>query len=237
MSIASVVAATPKAPVAAPRVASVDLALNVDDSMSGRPTNLDHAGASAVTRFELNAPAGAELRVKVPDGAVFNAWAWANSGRTGVSFAKDGAEWVAHAKVPTDQISLQTSAWVSRGNDVSVDEHAARIGDITPRLTVDGVAQSDEGAPVTITAPRGWETAAADGTKDVLHDVARVDDTVGGERPAGHGVATTATFTGRDVDGSSALGLRRTAHEAATRVTDSAAAAVMTALEMGGIAP
>ena len=235
-AIPAAIAATVK-PVIGPRVTDVELGVHVDDAMNGRPADMSRASASATTRYALDAPAGARLQVDLPTGVGFNAWAWGNDGKSGVSFAKEGASWIATTKVPVTQISLQTSAFVSRGDDIRIDGQSVDIGDLTAKLTVDGVAPASTDAPVHVIAPRGWATAAKDGTADVLANVRDVDDTVAGQRPAGHGVPTVATFTGRDVDGSSAVGPGRTISEAVERTKDAAASGLYTLLAVTGLAP
>jgi hypothetical protein len=221
-------------PVAAATARSIDVAVHADESMSGKPEQLDKAWASATTRFELDAPAGSQVRVTVPDGVGMNGWAWGNEGKAGVSFAKDGADWVTTAKVPLTQLSLETSAFQHRGDAIVADGDTLTVQDLAPKISVDGVAQSPAKPAVNVTAPIGWQTSAANGAMDVQAKVAGVADTVSASREAGLGAATVARFTGHGPDGHKTTGPLRVLHESAERAKDAAATAAYLALVLAG---
>ena len=228
---------SPVAAVPAPRIASAEIAINADDSMTGRPTNLHSTAANAgiVARYVLDAPAGAQLRVDVPDGLKLNPWAWANEGTTGLSFAKQGASFVATAKQPITQLSLDGMHFNGQSPNFSITERSAVVNDVLPRLSVNGVQQDPTPESVTIQTPLGWKTQAADGSEDSPHRIANSEILVGQRDPA-KGVATLATFTG-EFDGHATTGLRRAAHEAVSRAADNASGALYTAMMLTGIAP
>jgi hypothetical protein len=217
-----VVASPPVSPATARHV---DLNLHVDASMTGKPQQLERAWAQATTRFELDAPAGAKLQVSLPDGVGMNGFAWANKGRDGISFAKQGADWVATTQVPVQQLSLNTFAHQHRGDAVAVaDGDVIRVADLTPTLVVDGAAPSKEQPSVTVMAPLGWQTSAAgSASADVLDRIYRSEGVAAGDRSAGSGVATEARFTGRTHDGQRTTGLGRATREAGYRTGDAAA--------------
>ena len=217
--------------------ASIDVTIHADHSLSGRPATPDTANARAMTSFSLDAPAGAELRVQVPEGVGMNGWAWANEGRDGLSFAKQGADWVTTTDTPVRQLSLNTSAFLGRTKEFSSDGTTVDVGDIAPRLAVNGVAQDAARPSVVVRAPLGWRTAAADGTPDAQRTVDGVQDVVVADRAAELGAATRATFEGRAPDGSSTTGPLRVAREAATRAGDAAATTAYTAMALLGLVP
>jgi hypothetical protein len=229
MSIASITAAPAKA-------TAIDVSLHVDEAISGKPVGVDQASAHATTRFALDAPAGAQIRVQVPTGAGMNGWAWGNEGKAGVSFAKEGADWVTTAKVPLTQLSLQTFAFQHQGDAIRSDGSTVEVDDLAPKVSVDGVAQAADAPAVTVSAPLGWQTSAKNGAADVLHEAAGATDTVAGDRDAGLGAATIARFTGRAPDGHDTVGPVRVLHETKERVTDAAAGAIYTALALTGLA-
>lgn len=214
---------------------TIDVNVHADHTVSGTPA-IDTARATATTRFTLDAPAGAEVRVQVPDGVGMNGWAWANEGRTGISFAQQGAEWVTTAKEPLHQLSLQTSAFQGRTSELRVADGKIEVGDLAPRVSVDGVAQDAARPAVSVSAPIGWKTVAANGAADALRTVKGVDGIVVGDRDAALGAATVATFDGRAPDGSSTTGVKRVAREAAQKAGDAAVSAAYTALALlGGV--
>jgi hypothetical protein len=227
-------AAAPAPAVTPPRAVEMDLGIHVDEAMSGKPQALDKAYASATTRFELDAPVGAEIRVRTPEGVGMNGFAWANKGLVGVGFTKQGAEWVSTADKPLSQISLQTSAFQNHGDAIRVEGGQVNVDDLTPSVLVDGVAQDSTKPTVNVIAPLGWQTAAANGAADVLHEAEGVKDTVAGVRDAGLGAATSARFTGRAPDGHDTVGPIRVLREAKERVGDAAASAAYIALMLTG---
>ncbi|MBC7643856.1 MAG: hypothetical protein H7123_01935 [Thermoleophilia bacterium] len=224
-------------PLPKPRIASAEVSINADDSMTGHPTNLttSSANASIVARYALDAPAGAQLRVAIPEGLKFNRWAWANEGKTGISFAKEGAGYVATTDLPITQLSLNGMHFNGSSPNFSIDEHSAIVKDVLPRLSVNGVAQSDTADSVTIQAPLGWKTQSADGSVDAPHLMPNSESLVA-ERDPAKGVATLANFTG-EFNGHSTVGAKRYAHEAVTRAGDNVAGALYTAMMMTGLAP
>lgn len=230
-------AGAPAPKVMPAKAVEMDLGIRVDEAMSGKPAALDKASAGATTRFELDAPAGAEIRVSTPEGVIMNGFAWGNSGRTGVSFNKQGAEWVSTAKVPLEQLSIQTSAFQNHGDAIRVDGSRIAVDDLTPTVTVAGQAPDPAGPKVNVVAPLGWKTTAADGTADALEVVQGVDDTVAGVRDAAKGAATIAEFTGRSPNGTRTTGPLRVLSEAAERTADGAASAAYIAMMMTGMAP
>lgn len=230
MSIASIAASPAKA-------TAIDVSIRADETITGRPDAIDRASAHATTRFALDAPLGAQIRVQVPAGAGMNGWAWGNEGKAGVSFARDGADWVTTVdKVPLTQLSLQTFAFQHQGDAIRSSGSTIDVDDLAPKVSVDGVAQDPAKPAVSVVAPIGWQTAAANGAADVQHVVAGVRDTVGASREAGLGAATTARFTGRAPDGDSTVGPVRFVREAAERAGDTAAGAAYTAMMLLGLA-
>lgn len=220
-------------PASAPTVnRTVDLALHVDHAVTGKPTNLDDAWVSATSTYDLTAAAGSQLRVQLPEGVGMNAWARAVP--SSVSFARDGADYVATLDAPLDRIAIQTSAF-QRSPQFDADDHHVTVGDVLPRLSVDGVPIDAPVSSVAVHAPKGWETAAADGTVDALHVVPRADDVVG-VRDGSHGAGMVAQFTGV-ADGHSTTGVARFAHEVTRRTTDAATSALYTGLQLLGVAP
>ena len=226
------------APITPPRLASAEVAINADSSLSGHPTHLTESSANAdiVARFDLDAPAGSQLRVDVPDGLKFNPWAWVNKGTTGVSFAKDGAGYVATAERPITQISLDGMHFNGQSANFSINEREARVGDVLPRLSVNGVAQAPTPEDITIQAPLGWSTAARDGSVDPLRNIGNHSETLVAHRDGAKGVETLATFTGA-YDGRSVTGVRRAAREAVERTAQNAASAAYSMLAVSGLAP
>lgn len=230
-----VATAPPK--VAAPTAKSIDVALRADSSLSGHPVKPDTAYASATTRFALDAPVGAELRVRVADGVGMNGFAWANDGREGVSFARQGADWVTTTDTPIHQISLKTSAFPERTKEILSDGRQVTIGDIAPKLSVDGVPQDSAAPSVVVQAPLGWKSTAADGTPDALRTVDGVRDAVVADRDATLGSSTRAVFDGRAPDGSRTTGPVRVVREAASRTADAAITSAYIAMQLLGVAP
>lgn len=234
--IAAVASATTPRIVPA-RPVEMDLGIRVEEGLTGKPEAIDRAHAAATTRFELEAPAGTEIRVRTPEGVGMNGFAWANAGRTGLSFTRQGAEWVTTADEPLRQLSLQTHAFQDQGGAIRASGDRIEIDDLTPTVTVGGQAPARAAAPVTVVAPLGWQTTAADGSADALQVAQGVRDTVSGVRDASKGAATVATFTGRAPDGGSTTGASRAVREAGERVGDAAFGAIYTALQLGGVAP
>lgn len=221
MSIAAV-AATPSPTTAAPRADRVQLGIHVDSRLDGSPRRLDEARVSAFASYSLDAPAGAELRVRSAPGTELEPSTWANTGRDPITFARQGADWVATAPTPLSQLSLHARA-SGAGDAVAVEGRTLTIADVLPTLAVDGVQQAAARPSVTVTAPIGWQTAAADGARDAQELLER--DSVIAERPPQRGVATTATFTGRGPDGASTTGPGRVVRELAERTAVGAATA------------
>ncbi len=235
MSIASITSApAPKPVVTPPTAKEMDLGIGVAETVTGKPVSLETASASATTRFAIDAPTGAELRVTTPDGVDLEGRAWANKGRTGVEFARDGADWVATAKEPLHQISLRTNAFHGRGDAISVTGSTINLRDISPKLSVNGVARDDAGPEVLLVAPQGWKTTTADGTPDDLHTVQGLDDAVSATRDGSLGAATIATFTGMSPEGKKTTGPKRVLHEAAQRTVDAATGAAYIAMMLTG---
>jgi hypothetical protein len=224
-------------PVAAATAKTNDHGIHADEALNGRPERLDQAWASATTRFELDAPAGAQVRVRTPEGVQMNGWAWGNEGRAGVSFAKDGAEWVTTAKEPLHQLSLQTSAFQHRGDAITADGATLTVANLAPEISVDGVPQSPAKPDVNITAPLGWQTTAANGAMDIQAKVRGVADTVAAQRDGSLGAETIARFTGHAPDGKSTTGPLRVVKESVERTKDNVASTIYSLLAVSGLAP
>lgn len=227
------VAASPA--VAPPRIRSAEIYLNTDSSLTGRPTHLDaiSANVGVEARYDVQAPAGSQIHVDVPAGAKLNTWVRINQGTDGVSLARDGAGYTVTAPRDIAQLTISSMHFNGQSPNIAISDHDARVGDVLPRLSVNGVPQAARPDEITVFAPVGWQTRAADGSIDPLTRIAEVDGSVFTKRDPAKGVATTAQFTGQ-FNGHSTVGIGRAAHEATERAGTAAAKALYLGLMLTG---
>lgn len=216
-----------------PRPSRVDVGLQVDETLTGKPTSVDRSFVYASTRFDLDAPAGARLVVDVPEGVELNPHAYINDARGNITFARDGASWVATATQPIQRVTLDTNAAAGRGA-LTASGTNLRVGDVLARLSVDGVKQEGPLPQISVTAPLGWQTSSSDGTPDAAKTIDGYPRLVTARRDGDHGAETIATFTGRDPDGRSTTGLGRLTGEVGSRVGNVGGMAAYIALMLAG---
>ena len=222
--------------ITAPQAISSEIQIHVDSTMSGHPRNADDAHVSYATTVSLDAPAGSEVRVHAPEGGRLNGWAWANDGREGISFAKDGADLVTTADVDLTEITVKGAVFNDGNPTMRVAGDTIELGDVLPRISVDGVLQEGGPGEISVHATTGWETADAAGRPDVQSRREGVStDQATATRDAARGAATVARFTG-ELAGERTTGVGRVVSEAGERVGTAAAQAAYMGLVLIGAA-